>query len=75
MAEINEKRMSTDQIRCYHAINNWIHYPSITTFKKLYYDGFRHPYRHPFNSIYRIWRIFRNTICGRYTQILKQGYI
>lgn len=73
MANVNEERMSAEQICCYHAINNWMHHPSIATFKKLYDNGFR--YHYPFNPIYRTWRIFRNTICGRYTQILEQGYI
>lgn len=75
MAKINEERMSAEQIRSYHAIDNWMHHPSITTFKKLYHDGFRYRYRYPFNFIYRTWCIFHNTIGGRYTQILKQGYI
>ncbi len=73
MAKINTKRMSAEQICCYHAIDNWMRCPSVATFKKLYRDGFR--YRYPFNPIYRTWRIFCNTIFGRYAQILEQGYI
>jgi hypothetical protein len=67
-------KMSAEQIRGYHAIDNWMHHPSITTFKKLYHDGFRYHYRF-INPVYRTWRILWNTASGRYMQILKQGYI
>ena len=64
--------------KAYNAIVCWVENPSIKNFFKLYKDGFfiRFIWWRP---LWRIWRIIRNTITGRYKEIasddsLKEKY-
>ena len=54
--------------KAYNAIVIWVKNPSIKNFFKLYKDGFliRFIWWRP---LWRIWRIIRNTITGRYKEI------
>ena len=68
----------TENKRGYDAIVNWVENPSIKNFFKLYKDGFtiRFIWWRP---LWRIWRIIRNTVTGRYKEIanddsLKEKY-
>lgn len=50
--------------------NLWLEKKSFKNFKLLYHYGFRN---NP-NPVFRIWRIFRNTVNGRYREIAIKGY-
>lgn len=59
----NEKRIG------YMCIYNWMHKKSITNFIALY-NTFLFPYKWQ-GCCYRVWRIFFNTISGKYAKLLE----
>lgn len=60
--------------KAYDAIVCWVEKPSVKNFFKLYRDGFtiRFIWWRP---LWRIWRIIRNTVTGKYKQIANDNSI
>ena len=47
----------------------WTNKKSFANFMQLWQTGFRTK-----NPFFKLWRIFRNTVNGRYREIAKKGY-
>jgi hypothetical protein len=49
----------------YHALKAWTERKSLNNFKSVYHSAFTGG-----NPIWRVWRILRNTISGRYKEMV-----
>lgn len=50
------------------AIISWVLFPSWDTFKNLYHHGFNN---NP-TGVFKVWRIVRNTVTGKYFEYLRR---
>ena len=59
----------TEREKFIHAATAWTNKKSFTNFMQLWHTGFRTK-----NPFFKLWRIFRNTVNGRYREIAEKGY-
>ena len=59
----------TEREKLIHAAIAWTNKKSFANFMQLWHTGFRTE-----NPFFKLWRIFRNTVNGRYAEIAEKGY-
>jgi len=62
--------MSTEKDKFIQATIMWTNKKSFANFMQLWQTGFR--VKNPF---FKLWRIFRNTVNGRYAEIAEKKYL
>lgn len=59
----------TEREKFIHVATAWTNKKSFANFMQLWRTGFRTK-----NPFFKLWRIFRNTVNGRYAEIAKKGW-
>jgi len=59
----------TEREKFIHIATAWTEEKSFANFMQLWQTGFRTE-----NPFFKLWRIFRNTVNGRYREIAEKGY-
>lgn len=59
----------TEKEKFIYAAIAWTNKKSFANFMQLWRTGFRTG-----NPFFKLWRIFRNTVNGRYAEIAEKGY-
>lgn len=59
----------TEKEKFIHATTAWTNKKSFANFMQLWQTGFRTE-----NPFFKLWRIFRNTVNGRYAEIAEKGW-